>query len=70
MGMPSAAITVTPRTCFWGTTSRTSSIARRVARSSVSNSAMPRLATASSVFSALVSPGIRPRSMRSWWGQV
>jgi hypothetical protein len=60
-GMPLAAITLTASNRPWGTTSRTSSIARRVARSSVSSSAIRRMAATSSPFSALVRPGSRLR---------
>jgi hypothetical protein len=63
-------LTATAWNRLLGHHSRTSSIARRMARSSVSSSAMRPLAAASSLFSGLVRPGSKPRSMRSCRRQV
>lgn len=59
-----------PRTALWGTTLPSSSLARRCTASSASSSAIRRLAAVSSDFSADVSPGAWPASMRSWRRQV
>ncbi|WP_435107371.1 hypothetical protein [Nocardiopsis synnemataformans] len=47
-----------------------SSLSWRWIASSASNSAMRFFAAASSLFSALVRPGVKPWSMRSWRRQA
>jgi hypothetical protein len=59
-----------PLGAFWGTTFPSSSLVRWRMASSASSSAIRRLAAVSSDFSALLSPGSKPLSIRSCRRQV